>query len=63
MSQDFDSHLFQQVCKLEAKLDLEGSKRYELERLLKEAIMIVNRTGLTDYNTDWYLRTKRELGL
>jgi hypothetical protein len=48
---------------LEARLELEGSKRYELERLLKEAVIMISHTGLTDYNTDWYLRAKKELNI
>jgi hypothetical protein len=63
MNEDFNGQLFQKVCELEARLELEGSKRYELERLLKEAVIMISHTGLTDYNTDWYLRAKKELNI
>ncbi len=60
MSEDFNNQLFNKVCELEAKLELSSHRVDELERIVKEAIVIVSQQGLTDYNTGWYLRAKQE---
>jgi len=52
---DFDTELFTKVCTLEAKLELNEKKLWELEKLLKQALEIIidtNRVanGLSETN-------------
>lgn len=61
MNEDFNNQLFQKVCELEAKLELSSKREYELERLVREATVIMSNQGLNDYNTGWFLRAKREI--
>jgi len=42
---DFNEHLFTKVCTLEAKLELNEKKLYELEKLLKQALEIIIDTN------------------
>ena len=42
---DINEHLFTKVCTLEAKLDLNEKKLYELEKLLKQALEIIVDTN------------------
>jgi len=41
----FDDQLFTKVCMLEAKLELNEKKLYELETLLKQALAIIIDTN------------------
>ena len=42
---DFNEHLFTKVCRLEAKLELNEKKLWELEKLLKQALEIIIDTN------------------
>jgi len=42
---DFDTELFTKVCTLEAKLELNEKKLWELEKLLKQALEIIIDTN------------------
>jgi len=42
---DFNEHLFTKVCTLEAKLELNEKKLWELEKLLKQALEIIIDTN------------------
>ena len=42
---DFNEHLFVKVCTLEAKLELNEKKLWELEKLLKQALEIIIDTN------------------
>lgn len=61
METNYDRDLIARIAYLEGKLELEERRNEELERIIKEATVIVTKNGLNDYNTGWYLRAKREI--
>lgn len=58
---DFDNQLFTKVCELEGRLELLRKENYEAHELLKDAVSIVFKSGLTADNTDWYMRATKLL--
>ena len=53
---DFDTELFTKVCTLEAKLELNEKKLWELEKLLKQALEIIIDTNKV---ANWLSETSR----
>ena len=57
-----DDYLFVRNCSLEAQLELERKAKWEMQKLVEEAVELVFEAGLTAERTDWYLRANRALG-